>query len=1229
MEIASAYIPIDRRQAMLSGEDLPERTTGAALFADISGFTPLTEALERELGPKRGGEELTVHLNRVYDALVEEVHRYGGSIIGFAGDAITCWFDGDDGRRATTSALAMQVTMAEFAEIRTQFGRVISLGIKVAVATGPVRRFLTGMDDYVIVDAMAGKTLENLAAAEHQAERGEVILDEAAAAALAEYLAISEWRTDEHGDQRFAAVTGLTLDVPEIPWPEMADDAFPEEQKRAWLLPAIYPRLASGQGMFVAELRPAVALFIRFSGINYDSDQSAPQQLDHFIQTVSQILMRYGGSLIQLTIGDKGSYMYAAFGAPVAHEDDAVRAGSAALDIRAAAGEMAFLEPLQVGIAQGRMRTGAYGGQARRTYGVLGDNVILAARLMSAAEPGQILVSDPARLAMGQHFAWQRLDDIRVKGKSEPIELSQLLHVKRRRQMGLHEPRYALPMVGRTAELQLAEARFEGVLRGQGQIIGLTAEAGMGKSRLAAEIIDRAQERGLAVYAGECNSYGTSSSYMVWQDVWRGIFALDPTDLLERQIQDVAESLARIDQSLVARLPLLQSILKLSIADNDLTASLDARTRKTALESLLLACLESQARLAPMLIVLEDIHWIDPLSGDLLVEIGRAIANLPVCLLLVYRPPASEMEQAASHVPGLSQLPHFSEIALQDFTPDEAELLITLKLQQFFSADSAPDAAFVEAISEKAAGNPFYIEEILNYLRDLEVDPHDTAALGQVDLPTTIYSLILSRIDQLEEREQITMRVASVIGRLFPAAMVWGVYPELGQLQQVQSDLDHLSEMELTPQDQPEPELVYLFKHVLTQEIAYESLLYATRAHLHDQIGQYIERTYPHDLDRYIPLLAHHFERSQNESKKREYLLLAANQARNDFANTVALNYFHKALPLIQENGQAVVYYRMGQVHDTMGDWPAAEEAYRQGMVLADRYDQREINLDCRIEIGDLFRKQSNYDEALSWFEAAQLEAERIGYRAGVAKAWHYKAGVFFFQGSLETARENYLEAVRLRRELGDQRDVTKGLINLGAVSRSLGDTSQARAYQEEAVSILRELNDRWPLATALNNLGNVALDLGQANDARRFLGEAVTIQREIGHQWFLGNALNNLANVAREQGDFNSARQLYGESVTIYRKLNDRWALAYLLEDIGVMKAMEARAEQALRLVAAASNIREAISAPLSPVEQGKLDGKLRPARDALGAMADAHWQAGRGLSLDAALDEAVSHAI
>ncbi len=313
MEKAIAYIPMDRRQALAQGAELPEWSEGSALFADISGFTPLTEALALELGPKRGAEELTVHLNNVYDALIDELHRFGGSAVGFAGDAITCWLEGDDGRRATACGLAMQSAMAQFAQVRTHSGRLVSLGMKVAVASGPVRRFVVGDPEYRIHDAMAGVTLENLARAEHHAESGDVILHSATADALAGWLEVGSWPVDEETGDRFAVVNGLKLNVPETPWPAIADDALSGDQERAWLLPPVYQRLHSGQGEFLAELRPAVALFTRFGGIDYDRDDDAPGKLDHFIRQVQHILTRYDGSLIQLTIGDKGSYIVRCF----------------------------------------------------------------------------------------------------------------------------------------------------------------------------------------------------------------------------------------------------------------------------------------------------------------------------------------------------------------------------------------------------------------------------------------------------------------------------------------------------------------------------------------------------------------------------------------------------------------------------------------------------------------------------------------------------------------------------------------------------------------------------------------------------------------------------------------------------------------------------------------------------------------------------------------------------
>ena len=370
----SVYIPMDRRQALVRGESLSDWTSGAALFADISGFTPLTEALARSLGPLRGAEELTRQLNQVYDVLIAEVNRYGGSVIGFAGDAITCWFTERQDQdsypslectplcapacaRAVACALAMQQAMEQFAVVELLSGETVSLAMKAAVASGPARRFIVGDPRIQLLDALAGETIVRMAAAEHEANRGDVVIDAQTAAQLGEQAQVVGWRTEAETGQRFAVVSGLTNPVEPAPWPPLEPQVLREEQTRPWLLPTVYEWLRAGVGEFL-ELRPGIALFLRFEGIDYDGDEAAGEKLDAYIRWAQRVLTRYEGSLLQLTIGDKGSFFYAAFGAPIAHEDDARRAVIATLELCTPPANLDFIQPVQIGLTQGTMRTG-------------------------------------------------------------------------------------------------------------------------------------------------------------------------------------------------------------------------------------------------------------------------------------------------------------------------------------------------------------------------------------------------------------------------------------------------------------------------------------------------------------------------------------------------------------------------------------------------------------------------------------------------------------------------------------------------------------------------------------------------------------------------------------------------------------------------------------------------------------------------------------------------------
>lgn len=1205
---------MDRRQALAQGRELAERTSGTAVFADISGFTQLTEALAQELGPRRGAEELTGYLNRVYDALIVELHRFGGSVISFAGDAITCWLDGDDGLRGVACALAMQQAMAQFAAILIPSGSTVSLAVKTAVAIGSVRRFVVGDPDIQLLDVMAGEMLEGLTAAEHLAGKGDVVLTPQTAVALQPHLHINEWRTAGNGEQ-FAVVKELLTAVPPQPWPVLT---YPltDTQIQPWLLPTVYDQLQHGQGEFLAELRPAVALFMKFTGIDYDRDPAAAVRLDWYIQAVQRIIQQYDGALLQLTIGDKGSYLYAAFGAPIAHQDDPARAVSAAWDIVHSTA-MPTIQSVQIGIASGRMRTGAYGGSARRTYGVLGDSVNVSARLMERATPGQILATAEIQQAV-EGFEWEALPAIEVKGKSGKMAVTAVTRPRPRSMMRLLEPGYALPMVGREAEMSLIAERIERVQAGQGQIIGITAHPGMGKSRLVAEVIRLATERGLAGYGGECHAYASKSSYHVWHTIWRGFFNIMGDPPLEEVITRLENELAQMDPALLPRLPLLGMALNYSIPDNDLTRSFDAKLRKASLESLLIACVRARAAVRPLLLVLEDSHWIDPLSHDLLEIFGRAMADMPVLLVLAYR----IVEVGGDLPPRVISLPYFTEVMLTEFTPQEAHNLMQLKMAQLFGADTAVSPVFIERITTKADGNPFYIEELLNYLQDRHIDPQSADALAALELPDSLHSLILSRIDQLTEGQKNTIKIASVIGRLFRVALLWGAYPELGDAAHVRTDLEALRQMELTALDTPEPELTYVFKHVVTQEATYESLPYATRARLHTQIGEYIERSYVEMLAAYVPILAHHFAYGENESKKRRYLLLAAADAQAKYAHEAAIAYYERVMPLVPEVEKVPAMLKMGEALQTVGRWPEAETTLENALVLARQLGDVHGRAAAQTALAEHLRKQGRYDEAAERLQHARLNFEELGDEAGIGQVLQFSGILAAQRGDYQTARTLWGESLDIRRRLGDKSSIGSLLNNLGIVARYQGEYATTQRLYEESLAIRQEIGDKSAIANSLNNLGFLALNLGDLDMARQRLEEAVMLQREVGDRWALANSLNNLASVARDQRDYQRARELYRESLRINRELGDKGALAYLLEDICCLAAAENDPESAFRLYGAAAALRQEIGAPLPPSYQQKMDELLAPVRAQLPEEKEETWMAaGRQLSLDEAI--------
>lgn len=427
-ESVLVHLPMDRRLALAQGHPLESRPQGAVLFADISGFTPLTASLAQELGRSRGAEELIRHLNRVYEALIAEVHRYGGSVITFTGDAITCWFEQSPlfsqhaERRVVGCATAMQVAMRQFWTVITPVGSSFSLHLKTAVVAGSVRRMLVGEPAIQRMEVLAGQILDELAVGEKLAKPDELLVSERITQTYPDLVSVAQWREDEKTQLRFAVVSELLETISPDVWPTIPADSIQEEQVRAWLLKPVYEKVLRGQSHYLSELRMVSALFLQFQGIDYEFDPLAEQKFDQFLCWVQRVLTCFRGSMLQISTGEKGSYLYAVFGVPVTHEDDAVRAVYAAQWLQAPPEELAFVSRIQIGLARGQMRTGPYGSPNRRTYGAVGDKVNLAARLMVAAKE-HILCDASIEEAARDVVEFASLEPIQVKGKTEKVSI--------------------------------------------------------------------------------------------------------------------------------------------------------------------------------------------------------------------------------------------------------------------------------------------------------------------------------------------------------------------------------------------------------------------------------------------------------------------------------------------------------------------------------------------------------------------------------------------------------------------------------------------------------------------------------------------------------------------------------------------------------------------------------------------------------------------------------------
>ena len=1248
----AAYVPTDRLHALAAGADLPDRSRGAALFADLAGFTRLAELLAHALGPERGAEELTRQLNRVYGVLLEAVERFGGSVVSFSGDAVTCWFDAQGawqraqgtGDRADAAAqailralacgLAIQVGMRGLPPVMLAGGALLPLGVKVAVAGGPIRRFAIGDPAISRVDVLAGATLDLLSIVEHLAASGELLLDGASAAALEPALRLGEWRVYSPTGTEAAVVTGLRAAVAPTPWPTLTAQVD-DRSTSPWLLAAVAARLRGGGGALLAELRRAVALFLGFSGIDYDDDEDAPVLLDAFVRRLQAVAVAYGGALLQLTIGDKGSYLYLAFGAPSANHEAAANAIAAARDLIALAPQFGFISPLRVGIAQGLMYCGAYGGPTRRTYGVLGDATNVAARLMGLCPPGEIRCDEGVYRAARRRWAFAELGPAQLKGKGEPIRIFRPSAPIKRQATPDATP---LAPVGRAPELARLDAALAELAGGVGRVLTISGEAGVGKSTLADSLARLAAARGVGVLRGAAQSVEQQTPYRAWRELAEGLFELAGLERPAPRRAQVRRAVAALAPRLTQRTPLLNDLLHLGFPETTLTAALDARLRQESLLALLITLLRARLLRGALLLLIEDVQWLDGLSWQLTLGLARTLLaeGAPLLLAVVHRP-LGEREPAASQARALGGLPRTISLALGGLPPDAIVALATRRLGL---PPGALPATAARLLRERAAGNPFFAEELVDTLVDrglvVVIQGPDGALrcavaaelrAGRAPLPETIEGLVLARIDRLPAEQQLLLKVAAVIGRSFGEAPLHATLRAYASIERpaLRDYLEGLEREDLTLLEALEPELTYAFKHVITHDVAYETMLYGQRAVIHQAVAEWYEGAFVGRLEPYYALLAQHFHLAGSRAGEARYAQLAGMQAAALYANLDAELYLSRALELAAPEDAALrieLLTARERIYDTLGrraeqaadlralealadelgddlrraavavrralfaeqvsDYTAGELAAMRATLLAavagDLAGEAEGN---RIW-GSLLYKQAKYGEASGRLRRALDLAQGAGLARIEASAVHLLGVVALAQGDEAEAGELFARALKLHRAFGDRRGEARELISLGASASYAGDYRRGRALSEQALELYRIVGDRQGEAYALGNLGDDCVALGDYGAALGCQQAALAIFQAVGSWEGEGWALHNLAEVQLNLGQYAAARAGYERALAIFQAIEGREDEGNALRVLGLIAhlqgdnaAARARCEQALAIARAIGHTR------------------------------------------------------
>ena len=1137
----------------------------AALFLDISGFTSLTDTLLQH--DQNGAEVLAAVIQAIFDPLVQHVYEHSGFISTFAGDAFMAIFPPDpavganpDQReaaadealshaddRALAAAWRMQGHMAANSDYDTPYG-TFSVSVKIGVASGHANwGILSSRDENQTTYYFQGTAIDGCAAAEHLAQQGEIIISKEvynrlAGSVMAE--PVARYYRLKQVTAQLAQPQAINLPAADL---DLMVRFFPREvilQKRS------------------GEFRQIVSVFINLPTVRSEA------QLALFSQSIFELAQQFGGLLNRMDFGDKGANLICFWGMPITYENDIARALGFVLALQSRTSI-----PISAGITYRIAYAGFSGSPLREEYTAYGRGINLSARFMTAAPRGEIWVDEWIALRASKQFDIEFEAEMAIKGFAEKQAVYTLLEQKETAEVSAHGP-----LLGREQELeQLAHfirPLFDG--RAAGTLL-LWGEAGIGKSRLIAALLEKVQENG----EEESQAFICQTDQILRQSLnpfryWLRHYFGQSTTLSEtrnkrsfnRRLDNLITETS--EPALVQELDRTRSFLG-ALVDlhwpDSLYAQLDPKGRFENTLIGLTTLLQAESLRKPLLLILEDAHWLDEDSRQYLQRLALTVnavenAPYPIAIILTARP-----EQSG---PIFDDSSACRELELGLLSAEDLSDLAAGILH-------GPVAASLhKLLVNRTQGNPFFAEQITRYLQEqtlvtLTEEGWGVAARHAGLLPTDVRTVLVARLDRLVSEVKQGVGRAAVLGREFDVRLLTMMLAEGASVTQV------LEEGQKTVIWSALSQVRYLFRHALLRDAAYRMQLRARRQVLHRLAAEALAKLFAADLSPHYGELAHHAEQAGLDQLARHYLQKAGDVARDGYQNSQAADYYSRALALTPATdlaGRYALLLAREGIYDLQGSRGTQAKDLTTLTTLADQLEGAPQQAEVSLRRSEYALNTGDYKGAIAAAQKAISSARAAADLAREAAGHRQWGGALRLQGAYAAARAQLELAGERAQASAADRVWAHSVKDLGLVAYYQGDYAGARTYLEKALAIYRRTGDRRGESLCLQNLAIVAMDMADYATARSDSDQALFICREIGDRRGESLCLDNLASVARREYDFVLAQTYYECSFTIYREIGDRRGQAMCLNNLGLVgcdlgsyDVARPRLQQALRL--------------------------------------------------------------